>query len=143
MKSFVLSLLLPATLSMAHTSTQPLPPLPNALACEGVIRIYGDPAFLNMSFYSHIRLTNLDEKPKWADLTGEIRHEDYDDKLTIDFSNGDQYSVFVFRKDDLESFHRGEITTLSGMYADGYDWADGFHTRAAILVHCVSMSKIL
>lgn len=138
MKAFILSLLFPATVPLAHMSDQPLPSIPNALACKGMMRIYGEPAFTNLSYYGEIKLTQLNTEPAWNEKIGEIRHELHDDKVTIDFSDGDQYSSFTFRKDDLGALHRGDIKLLSGVYEDGYDWADGSHTRAAILVHCKS-----
>lgn len=138
MKALILFLMLPATASRAHLSNQPLPPLPNSLSCDGVMAIYGDPSFSDLSFFRGIKLTHLNHEPTWQGAIGEIRHELSDDKVTIDFSNGDQYSSFMFRKDDLRAINQGTIKRLSGIYEDGYDWADGFHTRAAILVHCIS-----
>lgn len=113
--------------------------LPEALDCKAVLEVYGNPTRQNLENYQHVKLRNLtSDELKWGSETGVLKT--YDDKIVFDFGvgahGGDQYSSFTFLADDFEALLSGKQSLLSGVYEDGYDWADGYHTRAQYVVHC-------
>jgi hypothetical protein len=66
--------------------------------------------------------------------------ESTDSLIIYDFGvgahGGDQYSEFSFATDHVHALSAGKIASITGEYEDGYDWADGYHTRAQIQVRC-------
>jgi hypothetical protein len=116
---------------------QSMPQMPSMLNCRATTCIYGHAGFCEPGEFQKIVLNKLQtENPEWDNQAGTRYAEAGDDKVTLDFSDGDQYSRFVFRKDDIEEFVEGRKQTVPGTYEDGYDWADGYHTRAFLALSC-------
>jgi hypothetical protein len=76
----------------------------------------------------------------WDGTVGVIRLDNDNNKTVLDFGvaagGGDQYSEFTFRNDDIQRFTSGDVKTLRGLYEDGFDWTNGYNTRAQIVVEC-------
>ena len=137
MKNLILGLALVVASSAQAASSKVA--LPNALQCKAVMEVYGDPKRQDLAEYQNIQLHHLNsEELKWGLEAGVLKT--YDDKIVLDFGvgahGGDQYSSFTFLADDVSAYLAGKQETLSGVYEDGYDWADGYHTRALLVVHC-------
>lgn len=115
------------------------------LTCNGVKFIEGFPDFSNISDYLPRTIQNINEQnifngeiELWDKTfrvgTGEILTST---NVDLDFSEGDQYSNFLFKKDEWESFWKSrQQTILSGFYVDSFSWADGDHIRAKFLIEC-------
>ncbi len=80
---------------------------------------------------------------KESTMTAPVRgviHEITDSLIIYDFGvgahGGDQYSEFSFATDALHALSAGKVESVIGHYEDGYDWADGYHSRAQIQVRC-------
>ena len=115
------------------------PPLPNGLLCRATACIFGEPVFCRPADFSRIAIKGIQSQhPKWDDTDGEVEIAKDNDKVTLNFGldDADQYSFFTFRKDDIWAFQHGRLRALPGTYEDGYDWADGYHTRALLAVTC-------
>ncbi len=110
--------------------------IPDTLACYGERNIFGSSTSVVPSAYKNIQLINLNKEPTWDEASGRIVIEPHDDKIKIDFTDGDQYSAFIFRAEDLQALSKDKLKSIIGMYEDGYDWSDGYHTRIAIVVQC-------
>ena len=117
--------------------------LPGMLNCDSVYDVYGKKDVYPRETFA--KLTALtDKSAHWAngDYTedGVVTQSQDDDKVVLDFgvgaTGGDQYSTFTFRKDDLKACAKGKLASLPGLYEDGYDWADGYHTRSLLVLRC-------
>lgn len=108
---------------------------PSALQCNGVEVFNGDPNFLNLAWYQNMPLRHLDEEPEWEGRFGDIREGETADEVVVDFTSGDQYAFFTFKKSEVEKLKNGEISSLKGVFEDGFDW-DHYYVRASIGVRC-------
>jgi hypothetical protein len=59
-----------------------------------------------------------------------------EDELTLDFSWSDQYSFFVFPKELAQDILSGKLEEIKGTWEDGFDWSNGYNTRAQFSVIC-------
>jgi len=114
------------------------------LNCNGVKFIEGDPNFSNISEYFPTTIKQINEQnlldgplELWESgesiATGQITVSTVVD---LDFSDGDQYSNYIFETKDWVSFWKTNQKSLSGYYVDSFSWADGDHTRAKFLINC-------
>ncbi|WP_141734070.1 hypothetical protein [Oligoflexus tunisiensis] len=71
------------------------------------------------------------------DPTGELSEEELLTMVKLDFSEGDQYSFYFFKASAMTQLARGEIDKIQGTYEDGFDWTNGYNTRARFRVECV------
>lgn len=129
--SFALSIFLVASSSLFATAE-----LPDRLSCSALSCVYGDAAFCNVEELLGFSLSQIRSgRPQWeGDSAGRLSTED--DKVLLDFSDGDQVSKLTFRKEDALDLSLGKKATLPGTYEDGYYWADGYHTRALFALSC-------
>lgn len=143
MNKMLMLLSLVLTSAFAFASPTEVTPLPSALHCDSVLSVYGKPGVFHRKAFA--ALTDISQKKAhWSEGVnsneGVVQEGDENDKVVFDFGvgavGGDQYSTFTFRKDDLFAMSRGTLSRISGLYEDGYDWADGYHTRELLVIEC-------
>lgn len=59
-----------------------------------------------------------------------------DDEIRVNFGQGDQDSIFTFKKNDFNEFMSGRISNIFGFYEDGFWWTNGYNVRAKFTTKC-------
>lgn len=59
--------------------------------------------------------------------------------LRIDFGQSDQYEFFTFPKEVADDLLQGKLQEVRGFYEDGFDWSNGYNTRAKFSILCHKM----
>ncbi|MEO5969324.1 MAG: hypothetical protein ABIQ95_05310 [Bdellovibrionia bacterium] len=117
--------------------------LPDTLYCKGVQSLKGEKDFCNLKDYASIKLSQLNSRTPVLgedEDQGTLELDKSDHKVILDFGvgahGGDQYSTYTFSKKGMAELALGKAVQISGLYEDGYDWVDGYHVRALILLQC-------
>ena len=130
-------------LSMFAAMASPAWSQSSGLDCSARICVFGDISFCRTEDYTDIAIKNFEsDTPVWNGELGQRLSNNVDDKVQLDFSAGDQYAIFTFRKDDLAALKRDPSKTLLGTFEDGYTWADGYHTRALLSISCLQRDAL-
>ncbi len=110
------------------------------LECEGLEFVEGHPNFSNIEDYFPIRMKVKRLASEGAVIQGDFAEEgevfSADGQTKIDFTDGDQVSVFTFDQAEYTALIEGETRTLEGVYEDGFYWSNGYNTRARFTVRC-------
>jgi hypothetical protein len=56
--------------------------------------------------------------------------------VRFEFIDGDQYSLFDLGSKDLQDLEKGKVSEIHGTFEDGYDWVNGYNTRAVFQMKC-------
>ncbi len=130
-------------ISAATVSANDVLTLPDTIYCKGVQSLKGQREFRNLKDYASIKLSQLhSETPVFGEDEdqGILTLDRENRKVILDFGvgphGGDQHSTFTFSKKGMAELELGEAVQISGLYEDGYDWKDGYHVRALILLRC-------
>lgn len=67
-----------------------------------------------------------------------LTEEELQKSVKLDFSQGDQYSFYFFNQDDMSALASGQLETIQGTYEDGFDWVNGYNTRAKFNIECTA-----
>jgi hypothetical protein len=117
--------------------------LPDTLYCKGMESLKGEEGFCNLKDYASIKLSQLNSQTPVLgedEDQGILKLDRENRKVILDFGvgphGGDQYSTFTFSKKGMAELASGEAVQISGLYEDGYDWMDGYHVRALIVLRC-------
>lgn len=123
------------------------------LNCEGIKFVEGYEDFSNISDYLPRIIKNIKESDIlhgsieiWEgnrkDGNGEIRYSPEINQVTLDFSDGDQYSEFLFQISEWELLKggKGSDAEIKGFYVDSFSWSDGDHVRAKFEIQCKRMN---
>jgi hypothetical protein len=112
---------------------------PKILKCESTRFLAGLSDFNDSSTYFPVV---LEISPEAALL----RHSDDTETLgqislengivKLNFSDGDQHSLFEMLEKDLQSLENGTVSEIEGTFEDGYDWNGRYHTRARFQIKC-------
>jgi hypothetical protein len=101
--------------------------------------IAGYPNFCEADFYFPVTVVieqpeNLQVNP--YDPSEVLSAEELQTKVKLDFSQGDQYSFYFFDRDDMSALVEGPLDKIQGTYEDGFDWVNGYNTRAKFNIEC-------
>ncbi len=70
------------------------------------------------------------------DPSGTLSKAELQTRLMIDFFDGDQYSFYLFDAQEMSQLARGLAKNVHGTYEDGFDWVNGYNTRARFNIEC-------
>ncbi len=103
--------------------------LPSKLTCQAVscIKSIDDTCSISRKPFS---LDGLSLQSK------NVSHEDFSNKIVIDYSEGDQFLFYTFRADDLNALNVGKVQAISGLLEDGYSWVNGYNVRFQVIISC-------
>jgi hypothetical protein len=129
----VLALMSPGVMAQAAVK------FPSQLVCEAVGDcIAGYENFCEADFYFPAVLENpADNVGSLYDPANEMSDEELQKKVKLDFSQGDQYSFYFFDAQAMTELAQGTVDKIEGTYEDGFDWTNGYNTRARFRVECV------
>ncbi|HYX32860.1 MAG TPA: hypothetical protein VE954_07080 [Oligoflexus sp.] len=103
----------------------------------------GHPNFCDASTYFATPVVILQPEQFAADAydpSDVLSADDLEKKVKLDFSQSDQYSFYFFNRDDMSALAAGELDKIQGTYEDGFDWVNGYNTRAKFNIECISGS---
>ena len=116
---------------------------PDTLYCTGIKCLDGLTDFCNTNDFNAEEISQINTKNHlhWnGDDKGILTIDKDSQKVILDFGfgphGGDQYLTFTFSIEDLMQLSNNKINQVSGLYEDGFDWADGYHVRALMLLSC-------
>ena len=121
------------------------------LTCNGVKWIEGYDNFNNIADYFPRTIKQINEQNI---LEGQLELFEDGQRVNsgqiivstlvdLDFSEGDQYSNFIFETKDWVSFWKTSQKTLNGYYVDSFSWADGDHIRAKFSIVCQRSGSLI
>lgn len=135
MKSvFILSLLLTVS-TFASENVK----WPRRLKCTGVVCL---PGSLENFCKPGARPTIYFPKPEMIkNPVGQEAYDHHNDRklnglVSLDFSDGDQYAFYTFKAADVAALSGKRVNVIQGVFEDGYDWTNGYNTRARMTVSC-------
>lgn len=137
MKSCFLALLSCLSLSSLALAKESVK-FPDHLTCQSIGDcVAGLPDFCKSADYFP---QVIDELPSSADKTydpsGILTEDELSTKVMIDFTDGDQYSFYFFDANDMTALAEGRVSQIQGTYEDGFDWVNGYNTRAKFKISC-------
>ena len=122
-----------------------LPQIPQKLACKAVGCLPVPDSSCDLKSYQHMELKRQGKgmDVSWKDGDGSSTDGvlfEQENQVIYDFGvrahGGDQYYSFTFKREALEDLAAGRVNEVGGEYEDGYDWADGYHSRVSLLMSC-------
>ena len=110
---------------------------PNSLKCKDILCALGRDGCQASDAALEIREINSSNGPLILDSTrGVIEQKADSDRVTLNFSDGDQMSTITFLKDDVAELSAGKTKSIRGIRDVGYWWMDGDHTDAVFVTEC-------
>ncbi len=112
--------------------------LPAQVSCQSLGDCTsGYPQFCESSTYFPMIVEDLAAHfGELYDPSGLLSESELAGKIKIDFTDGDQYSFYFFNVEDMKALAEGRVDSIQGTYEDGFDWVDGYNTRAKFTVEC-------
>jgi hypothetical protein len=109
---------------------------PSAIKCNAVNYVFGVDRFAqDFASYNPLNVSLITTE---VDFLSNIREDLENDRVTIDGGDGgDQHRNYTFLPADLAALGTGTVDKIRGLFEDAYDWADGFHTRALLVIECM------
>jgi hypothetical protein len=115
------------------------------IRCEAGAFLAGYPNFnrpedyfpINLKFFENQVIMNI----IGASWTRKGSLQENSGNLKIDFSFSDQGSFFEFQGDQIKQLLEGKTEHINGTYEDGFDWSNGYNTRARFETSCFKVSK--
>jgi hypothetical protein len=111
---------------------------PAVLSCQSLGNcIAGHPNFCEASTYFPAVIEQPEaHAAEVYDPSGVLTEEEISSKIMLDFTNGDQYSFYFFNAADMKALTEGQLSSIQGTYEDGFDWVNGYNTRAKFNIEC-------
>ncbi len=58
------------------------------------------------------------------------------DMIHVDWGQSDQHNSLIFSENEYKTFLMANYTSIETIFEDGFDWIDGYHTRAKFKTTC-------